>query len=234
MMPVMGHPLISYQVERICRAKTVDHLVLATTDKGTDDSLAEWAVKNGLEVFRGSEDDVLDRFYQAGMKHNPKYAIRLTGDCPLVDPQLIDDVSTMIGATHAAYASNSQGVLFPDGLDVEVCTWDALTIAWKEARLASEREHVTPYVRKCCDEGRLKSVNLDAPADFGHLRWTVDEPSDFEVVKTVLEELYPSNPEFGWMDVLSCITRHPHLITVNSAIVRNEGYLKSLANDHKS
>ena len=182
-----------------------------------------------VDCYRGSLDDVLDRFYQAASFHGANHVVRLTGDCPLIDPGLIGQMI----ATHLEhgndYTSNTLQPSYPDGLDVEVFRFTCLAQAWREARLPSEREHVTPFLYRHPERFRLE--NISAVSDLSCHRWTVDEPEDFEFVRCVYEALYPTAPDFGTSDVLALLERQPELATINACHKRNEGLSLSLAAD---
>jgi spore coat polysaccharide biosynthesis protein SpsF len=236
LLPAAGKSLIRHMFERVQRASTINELWLATSEDSANDSLAEEVAKTGVFVFRGSENDVLSRYEAVVERTGADWVVRLTGDCPLHDPAIIDQV-VRFAHDHSSefdYVSNSLRPSFPDGLDVEVFNSAALARAAKEATSALQREHVTPFIHRHHDgPGPFRVGHFIGPADFSHLRWTVDEPADYEVVKEIFEALYPVTPEFGWMDVLALVTRRPQLIIKNSGIVRNEGYLKALAQSQK-
>jgi spore coat polysaccharide biosynthesis protein SpsF len=232
LLPAAGKSLIRHMLDRVGRCSTIDELWLATSEDKANNPLAAEVEKAGVNVFRGSEDDVLSRYATVAKRTGADWVVRLTGDCPLHDPSIIDTV-VRFAIEHASefdYVSNSLQPIYPDGLDVEVFTSTALARAAKEATTALQREHVTPFIHRYHDgPGPFRVGRVIGPADFSHLRWTVDEPADYEVVKEIFEALYPGNPAFGWLDVLALVTRRPELIIKNSNIVRNEGYLKALA-----
>jgi spore coat polysaccharide biosynthesis protein SpsF len=182
-----------------------------------------------VECHRGSTDDVLDRFYQAARRHRPDHIVRLTGDCPLADPGLIDELIQFYLAHDYDYASNCARSTLPDGLDAEVFRFGALERAWREARLASQREHVTPYIHQNPAKFRIGCKSYTP--DLSHLRWTVDEPADYELVGRIYDALYPTNPEFTTQDILQLLSERPELAGLNTKHARNEGYAKSLAYD---
>jgi spore coat polysaccharide biosynthesis protein SpsF len=232
LMQAAGLSLIRHMVNRVRRASHLDELWLATSEDPANDPLADEMASAGISVFRGSEDDVLSRFATVAEKTGADWIVRLTGDCPLHDPEIIDAVIryAVDHADHFDYVCNSLRPTYPDGLDVEVFTRGALSRAAREATTPLQREHVTPFIHRHHDgPGPFRVGHYLGPADFSHLRWTVDEPEDYQVVKEILDALYPANPEFGWLDVLALVTRRPELIVGNSSIVRNEGYLKALA-----
>jgi spore coat polysaccharide biosynthesis protein SpsF len=224
----MGKPMILRQIERIRRAKRLDALVLATSEDASDDELARVCEKDGVAVHRGSLEDVLSRFVGAARRFGaPDRVVRLTGDCPLTDPQIIDRVVDEALLSGADYASNALEPTFPDGLDVEVLRYAALTTIAAEPRSAAEREHVTLALYRQAERFKIHSVRNGE--DYSQLRWTVDEPRDFALVKAIYEALYPAKPDFAFADILALIKRRPELARLNAQAKRNEGLAKSLA-----
>jgi spore coat polysaccharide biosynthesis protein SpsF len=227
--PLLGEPMILRQIERLQRSKQIDKLVVATSNELSDDPIESLCRKNNIQCFRGSLDNVLDRYYQAAIIDNPDYIVRLTADCPLADPNVIDNVISFYMAGNYDYASNTLSPTFPDGLDIEVFKFSCLEQAWKEARLSSEHEHATPYIYN--NPLKFKLGNYVNTTDLSHLRWTVDEPEDFEFVTKVYESLYPINSEFSMDDILDLLSKQPDLMKINNMFARNEGYQKSLDED---
>ncbi|MEW5943436.1 MAG: glycosyltransferase family protein [Pseudomonadota bacterium] len=227
--PILGKPMLRHQIERIRRARRIDKLMVATSAHPSDDALQKLCAEAGITCHRGSLDDVLDRFYQAARTQGVEYVVRLTGDCPLADPAVIDRVVDACLESGADYASNVFPPTYPDGLDVEVFRFAALERAWREGRLPSEREHVTPYIHQHPE--LFRQVNVSQENDLSALRWTVDNPADFEFVREVYEALYPHNPAFATADILDLLARRPELGKINTHLQRNEGYAKSLAED---
>lgn len=227
--PILGHPMIFRQIERIKRATKIDQLIVATSSDVTDDPLAQLCIENNITYFRGSLEDVLDRFYQAAKSYKPDYIVRLTGDCPLTDPKLIDDVISFCEQGDYDYVSNVVEPTYPDGLDAEVFRFPCLEDAWKEGGLPSQREHVTLFIRQ--HPKRYKIGSYKNRIDLSSLRWTVDEPFDFELVTNIYEALYPLNSGFTTQDILVFLDEHPGMKTHNIHLQRNEGLLKSLRED---
>ena len=233
---VLGKPLIWYEIERIKRSRKIDKLVLATSDKEENKLLIRVAANCGIESFAGSEDDVLDRYYQCAKLYSPDAVVRLTGDMPIHDPDIIDKVITAYEQNQVDYVTSNHETSYPDGLDTEVMKMSALETACREATLPSEREHVTPYIynnANSCGKRLFKMLVVRHEVDFSHLRWTVDEEADFLLIKEIIKGLYPSNPCFTWMDVISLLTKSPELLNINNKIERNEGYRKSLIRDEE-
>jgi glutamate-1-semialdehyde aminotransferase/spore coat polysaccharide biosynthesis protein SpsF (cytidylyltransferase family) len=224
--PILGKPMLAHQIERILRSGRIDRLILATSTEASDDPLVSLGAQLGVSVHRGSLDDVLDRFYGAVKGLDVQHVVRLTGDCPLADPGVIDEVIDAHLTEGADYTSNALEPTWPDGLDVEVIKLGALRKAHTEATLTSDREHVTPYIYK--HPALFKIVKHKQARDLSQLRWTVDEPVDFELVTAIYDALYPQNPRFGYTDVLRLIETRPELATMNTQHQRNAGYTASL------
>lgn len=226
---ILDKPMLALQIERVRRANLVDQLVIATSDDASDDALARLCEELNVPCFRGNLNDVLDRYYQASLAYMPDHVVRLTGDCPLTDPSVIDLVIQSHLDSGADYSSNSVQASYPDGLDVEVCKYAVLKQAWAEAKLRSQREHVTLFIHQQPDLFQLNHVC--AQTDLSHLRWTVDNQEDFELVNTIYENLYVKNPEFNTSDILNLLTEQPELAYMNQHIQRNEGLQKSLLSE---
>lgn len=227
--PILGVPMLSHQINRTLKSKLIDKLVVATSNEESDNELTSLVTDLGIDVYRGSLNDVLDRFYNAAKLYSPCHIVRLTGDCPLIDSEVIDKVIQKHLDTKSDYTSNVAPPSFPDGLDVEVMTFDALELAWHSASLKSDREHVTSFMRK--PESKLVNLNVKNDIDLSHLRWTVDEPSDFEFVTKVYENLYMPDRTFSIKDILSLLDLVPDLMSINMEHIRNEGYARSLLKD---
>lgn len=227
--PVLGKPMLVRQIERVRRAGLIDHLLVATSSDTSDDAVEKLCGENNIPCFRGELDDVLDRFYQAARPLSPEHVVRLTGDCPLADPDLIDRTISFHLQGKYDYTSNALEPTFPDGLDVEVIRFSCLEQAWRQAALTSEREHVTLYINQKPERFKIGSFKNDT--DLSFLRWTVDEPLDFELVTLLYQSLYPSNPAFATQDILVFLEKHKELKTLNTKFQRNEGLQKSLLKD---
>jgi spore coat polysaccharide biosynthesis protein SpsF len=227
-----GQPMIAHVIQRTRAACKLDQVVLATTQDASDDPLAEFAASLGVVVFRGSVDDVLDRYYQAAKSSGATTVIRITGDCPVIDPAVIDATVGLFQSGDYDYVSNFIHRTYPDGLDTEVMRFSALETAWQEAALKSEREHVTPYLYKHPE--KFQQVGLVQPIDLSAYRWTVDEPRDFEFITAIYDALYTENPSFDMAAIAKLLDNHPELLDVNAGISGNEGYLKSLEEDKNS
>lgn len=207
--PILGQPMILRQIERVRRTTSIDRLLVATSTEPGDDPLAAAVEADGVPVFRGSLDDVLDRFMGALDAHPAEHVVRLTADCPLADPQIIDAVVARHLEAGADYTNNlAPGAAYPKGQDTEVVTADALRRA-ASGTSPDEREHVTWGIRQ--DPARYRHAALEAPGDWGTVRWTVDRPDDLEFVAAVYEALYPANPEFTSDDIRRFVASQPEL-----------------------
>lgn len=226
---VLDKTILEYVVERVRKAGSVEDVIVATTTEKEDLQIADLMNRLKIKVYRGSRDDVLDRFYQAARSFGARDIIRITADCPLIDPEVIDNVAGRYFGSGADYCSNTLEETFPDGQDAEIFGFHALSDAWKNAKLLSEREHVTPYITK--NPGRFKLVSVKNKINLGDKRWTLDRKEDFEFIKAILESMYPDNPDFNMGDVLKFLERRPELEKINKGIARNEGYQRSLRTD---
>lgn len=211
--------MIGLLLQRLSRARRVDQIVVATAANPRNAPLVEYASGLGYSVYQGSEDDVLDRYYQAAVKANAAVVVRITGDCPLIDPALVDAVIEKFVELNADFGSNTEPPTFPDGLDTEVFTFRTLQIAWERARAGHAREHVTPFMLEAAE---FKRVNYGNDLDCSAERWTVDEPEDLEVVRRVFEEFEPRR-DFSWLEVLALRNKHPEWFMANQHLIRNEG-----------
>ena len=219
MQPIRGKAMIEVLIERLSRAGEVDRIVLATSTSPQNDELCARVESLGIPVYRGSETDVLDRYYQAAREQGADAVVRITGDCPLVDPAVVDDVIRLHHSEDNDYTSNINPPTFPDGLDVEVFRFSALAEAWENADDPIQREHVTPYLRQTSG---FKTGNHGAGADYSGNRWTVDEPEDYELLLRIFES-FPQDLHFGWKDVLKLKDECPELFSLNRHLQRNEG-----------
>jgi glutamate-1-semialdehyde 2,1-aminomutase len=219
MKPIGGVPMIELLLTRLAMAKRVDQIVLATSTDERNMPLIAHVQNLGYLCVRGSENDVLQRYLDAATEVDADVLVRITGDCPLVDPVLVDRAIYEFLMQSVDYLSNSSPATFPDGLDIEVFTIDALKRAALESEDPFDHEHVTPYLRK---PGLYKTGAMLNGEDLSGLRWTVDEPADFEVIRHVFQHFAP-NVHFSWIDVLGLQRSQPALFDANNNIIRNEG-----------
>jgi glutamate-1-semialdehyde 2,1-aminomutase len=219
MKPMAGVPMIELLLSRLQRATEIDQIVVATADDAKNRPLADHVRGLGFACFLGSESDVLDRYVGAARQVQADVVVRITGDCPLVDPDLVDLAIRRFKSSGADYLSNVSPPTYPDGLDIEVFSFAALEKAWRETQKPFDREHVTPYLREA---NRFKQASLAHDEDESGLRWTVDEATDFEVVENVFRHFAPDT-HFTWLQVLQLQRSQPALFAANQYLIRNEG-----------
>lgn len=220
LMPAAGKPLLDWQLDRLARCQTLDGLIVATSDLPGDNFLADHAARLGVSVFRGSETDVLDRFYQAALAGKGDIVLRFTADCPLIDPALVDQLVDYFRDHDFDYAAIDVS-RFPRGLDAEIVTMAALETAWREAKAPFEREHVMPFLWQRPERFRLGYLNHPEVVGAGDTpwRWCVDTEQDFTLVCRLLEELR-DRPGFGWRDGDLLMRTHPEWVAINRDVVQ--------------
>jgi len=223
-----GMPLLYHVINQLRHCSKVKNLVIATTTNQEDDEIEKFADNNSVNVFRGSEKDVLDRYFQCAKKYSFSTIVRITSDCPLIDPQIVDKVIERFFSGNYDYATNTLIRTFPIGTDAEVFSFSALETAWKNAQLPSEREHVTPHLR---NKGNFKTINVENDTNISNLRLTVDRIEDFELINEILNNL-SINP-IHLENILELFSRKPELIEINKHINNNEGLDRSLKEDEE-
>lgn len=224
---INNQSLLEIHLSRLKKSKLATKIIVATTFEKGVEQIIEIGRAMSVNVFQGSTDDVLDRFYQSVREFTPEYVVRVTSDCPLIDAELIDQVIELITDNNLDYGANILKELYPDGQDVEAFSFNALKKAWLETKLKSDREHVTPYIRRNTDfiGGNLfKAQNLDCAENYNQIRMTVDEQADFDAMETLINDLGLNET---WDTYTQHILKHPDKFK-NQSIFRNEGYLKSL------
>ncbi len=231
---IEGKTVLEHVILRTERIKTYNYnkLILATTDKKDDDILENIAKKLNVFVFRGAESDVLDRYYQTAKLFKIDPIMRITADCPFLDPKIAEKVLDFYFQGDYDFVSNIHPPTFPDGMDVEIFNFKSLEKSWREAELLSEREHLTSYILKNPKIFRIGNVTYNNK-DLSGLRLTLDEKEDLILIRKIYKELYNKNPFFGLEEILELFRRKPRLIKINQKFKRNEGYLKSLKKDVK-
>ncbi|MFQ5922043.1 MAG: cytidylyltransferase domain-containing protein [Anaerolineales bacterium] len=216
---IEGEPMLVREVERAQRAATVDELVVATSTEPGDEQIATLCLERGYACYRGSPLDVLDRIYQAARAHQAQTVVRLTGDCPLIDPVLIDQTVTAFleAEPPVDFAANRlpNDKTFPVGTDTEVCTLSALERAWREANEPHHREHVMPYLYEV--PGQFRTLLVRSDQDYSQYRWTVDSPEDLELVRQVYAH-FSGRDDFTWLEVLELYGREPGLASMNAEV----------------
>ena len=226
---LLGKPMIIQELIRVNRSNLIDKLVLVTSDEPSDDELAKVVSNSEFLVYRGSKDNVLERFYKCAEElklDSNDIIVRLTGDCPIHDATIIDELINAFLEVDLDYMANCVDPIYPDGLDAEVFTYDVLKKAYSNSNKLSEKEHVTPYIR---DSGLFKIADLQVESIHPEWRLTVDEPTDFTVIEKIYNH-FGSN-DFSFDDVVLYIENNPNITEINSTINRNEGYEKSLQKD---
>lgn len=232
MLQIYHKPLLEHIIDRLRYSKRLDGICVATTTSDTDDVIAELAGKLGIQLYRGSENDVLDRYYQAAKLVDADIICRVTSDDPFKDPKVLDQFIDDFNSGDYDYISNTIVPTYPEGIDIEVFRFSALERAWKEAALPSEHEHVTPYIWKNSDKFRL--YNEVWKDNLSKLRWTVDKPEDWVFAQQVYERLYKPGDIFLMEDILKLLKKESWLSTINNHTIRNEGYLKSIAGEKET
>lgn len=226
LLDIEGKTVLDRVIERTKRAKGIDRAIIAIPDTSSDDVLAKYCEERSIPYFRGSEADVLDRYYQTAKHFNIAHIVRITSDCPLIDPEVIDRVINEYHAGGYDYISTGRiETTYPDGLDVELFSFTTLEKARNEAMLPSEREHVTPYIWNHPEIFNIETVVNSK--DLSLHRWTVDEPADLEFVRGVYKK-FPENKLFCLKEILHLLEINPEIKNINSGISRNSGYFKSL------
>jgi spore coat polysaccharide biosynthesis protein SpsF len=213
---IQGHPMLWYVIQRARAANTLSEVVVATTTEPVDEAIVNFCKGLGVSCFRGSENDVLDRYYKAAQQYGAEIVVRITSDCPLIDPEIIDKTVQAFLAEQPDYASNTVVRTYPRGLDTEVMSFGTLQRAWHEANQPYQRAHVTAYVYENPDQFKILHVTGDK--DYSALRWTVDTPEDLEFVRAIYSRSEGDGSRLR--DVLKLIEREPHLSEINQAIAQ--------------
>tara|TARA_B100000795_G_scaffold265213_1_gene246732 strand:- start:304 stop:1068 length:765 start_codon:yes stop_codon:yes gene_type:complete len=227
---IKGKSLLQIHLERLKKCNNISEIIVATTTRSEDKIIYDKSIQWGFISTRGSENDVLDRFYQAVKDKKADWIVRVTSDCPLLDPELVDAIVNFAQNNSYDYVSNGLVEHFPDGQDVEVFKYTALKKAWQNAKLLSEREHVSPYIINNSNGKGIDlytAINYPSVSDFSKIRMTVDETEDFKLIKILIEKL---GIKKSWMDYTNYIIDND-LGEINNKIIRNEGLLKSLKKD---
>lgn len=217
LMDLCGTSVLARVVGRLGRSQEITQIVVATTSASVDDAIVRECERLQVSCFRGSEDDVLDRYYQCARAYPANAIVRITSDCPLIDPNLVDETVIILKNQKADYASNVIPRTYPRGLDTEVFTSAALERAWREARELYEREHVTPYFYEHPKTFRLASVS--GAVDYSRYRWTVDTREDLELLRAIYSRFH-GRDDFSWQDVIALMKREPQLAELNSQVLQ--------------
>jgi spore coat polysaccharide biosynthesis protein SpsF len=232
LMPLVGEPMLFRIVERLRNVSAVSEIVVATSDRPEDSHIVNLCKDRGISFFSGSESDVLDRFYQAAKAFRADWLVRITGDCPLIDPSILSkliEFSKDKNLDYAAVATGAgalhlKGGRFPDGMDAECFSFKVLEKAAQEATLISDREHVTPYIWRNTD--LFVSSLMTSSVDYSTLRLTVDNKQDFDLIQRIYQELYDRSPTFGLPEVVEYLKNNHELLEMNRQFMGHEGYEK--------
>ena len=225
---IEDRPMIFYVINRAKKIKSVEQILLSTTKEKNDQVLLEIAEKSGIIGFAGDTNDVLNRDYQCALKVNAEPIIRITGDCPLLDPNTVEDMLQFFLKNNYDYVSNRITPTYPDGLDAEIYSFETLQKTAQEAKWSSERELVTTYITK--NPKKFKIFNYKGKDDFSNLRWSIDQEEDLRFVREVYSKMKPKI-DFSMTEMLELISKNPYLSEINKDIMRNEGHLKIYKND---
>lgn len=230
---IAGEPMLARVIERAKRAKLVDEVVLATTTDPSDNPVAEFCAERGYNITRGSLNDVLDRYYQAAKEYKAEIVVRITADCPVLDPDVVDETILAQREGSFDFVANRlpppMGRTFPIGLDTEVCTFAALEKTWQEAKEKHQREHVMPFLYEGISlqpatlnlatgisPRGFKIALVNHQPDHGSLRWTVDTPEDLAFIREIFARF--ENDDFSWKDILALLEKEPELARINADV----------------
>jgi len=239
LLKIVGKPMLWHVVDRLKRSQFIDEIVIATSSNKSNKAIVDFAVNNNIKYFRGSEDDVLDRFYQAARQSHADIIIRITADCPLMDPHIVDRAVKQLIDNKLDYVNilktlpgGKRKTMFPDGLDVEVFLFSALKLAWKRSNQPTDKEHVTSYIWNRPEEFKLGYIENER--DLSEMRWTVDYKADLRFVREVYKSLYKEGDIFYMEDVLKILEKSPQLLNINKNVVkqRDEEYFQMREQGH--
>ena len=216
MAPIQGRPMLRRVIERTRAAATLDEVIVATTTQPADDAIVDFCAQLAVGCFRGSEEDVLDRYYRAACRHNADVVVRITSDCPLIDPSIVDKIVRAFFSADFDYVSNTLIRTYPRGLDTEVMTFTALEQAYRMSSKSYQRSHVTPYIYENPKQFRILSVTADE--NYGDFRWTIDTPEDLSFVRAVYDRLGAENAFLG--QILKLMKSEPQLAEINGSVVQ--------------
>lgn len=230
LIKIRDKPLLWYVINRIKQVKTKHKLVIATGHLDANKPIIEFAKNHNIDFYVGHEDDVLDRYYQTAKYFRGEVIVRITSDCPLIDPKIIDELLEIYLDRNYDYLSNVHPPTYPDGYDTEIFSFEALERTWKKSRLPSEREHVTPFIWKNL-EREFIIENIEYRIDYSKYRLTVDTVDDFKLISIIIEHFYDKWEDFHLEDVIKFLDDNPELVDINKQFKRDEGYAKSLIKD---
>lgn len=232
LMNLGGKTVVGQVVNQLSYSKLLNEVVLATSTDKIDDPLEKWAMEHNVRYFRGDLDNVLKRYFDTAKQTKADIIVRITADCPLIDPEVVDNVISNFLEGGYDYYSNTNPPTFPDGLDTEVFSFTTLEKAYKEADLQSEFEHVTPYIRNHPET--FKTGNYKSEIHYENLRWTLDNREDYDLLTQLFTALNKENSFINYKEVIDYVHANSELLKTNAHIKRNEGYIKSLIEDKKA
>ena len=222
-----SHTVLEYVIQQLSHSKFSEKIFVATTTNSEDDEISTLAKKLNKKIFRGSSENVLERYYECAKKFSLDIIVRITADNPLIDPQILDDMMKEFLSSKLDYLSNAIDRTFPYGTEVEIFDFKTLEFIWKNAKRKSELEHVTIYIQNNPEKFKIK--NVKHPTNISHLRWTVDRENDLELVKLIAKKI--KKRPILLSDILNLFEKEPELIRINEMNIPDEGYLKSLENE---
>ncbi len=217
MKDIGGQSVLARVVNRVRRARLGGEVIIATTAKSADDVIVEECRRIAVDTFRGAEDDVLDRYYQCALSAGASAVVRITSDCPLIDPDVVDKTIRSFLNRRSDYASNTLQRRYPRGLDTEIMTMGALTAAWRDAREPYQRAHVTPFIYE--HPGRFSLLAVEGFRDYSQYRWTLDTPEDLALIRTLYERM-KNRDDFSWLDLVKLVDREPALAEINRNVMQ--------------
>jgi len=223
-LDLQGNSVLSHVIQRVSKSSLLNKIIIASPDSSSNDCIENFVNNNfpDVGIFRGSENDVLDRYYKAAVKYNADVVVRITSDCPLMDSQVIDSIIQRYLSRDYDYVSNVLGKrTFPRGMDVEVFSMSILKKMWQEAKESDDREHVTLYVRK--NPEYFKTCNVEKENDTSDLRITLDQDEDYILIKKIYKELYPKNKNFGLKEIEEFFITNPGLKDINQNVIQKNG-----------
>ncbi len=220
--PIDSKPLLWHVCNRLTYAKTIDDIIVATTTNPLDDAIEEWCISEGINFFRGSEGDVLNRYYCASLKYPSDYVVRVTADDPFKEPSVIDRVVNKLVNEDFDLTTNNFPPSFPEGLDCEAFTFDSLSIMEKAATDSFDREHVTQYIYR--NSNLFKIGNVSNDQQLSALRWTIDTEADYEMVKAIYSKRVNPNGILLMSEILEILNRNPEIVQLNSSVKRSAMY----------
>ena len=223
------NPSLYYTINQLKNSLNVDKIIVATTKLNEDDIIEKISKNNKINCFRGNSENVLERFYECAKKFQLETIVRITADCPLIDPKIVDSFIEIFNSGEYDYVHNMEPRTFPDGLDTEVFTFNILEQAWKNAKLPSEKEHVTPYFRNNKDKFRIK--NVINKKNMSSYRWTLDYQEDLDLIRNIIKEI--KNRPILMNDIISLFNKKPNIFEINKKYLANEGLTRSLEEDKK-